>query len=250
MNSLISILRSQSVRLYDFNNFNDPLELVFANKYFSRQKNTDIELKEFKSQLFGLSLCEYNDENISNNINLWRLYANNGKGVCIVFEYNSDNHDLIYDYTFGKIKYYPVAETIPELEAIKKRAETHKKEHNFSCDNLDELLTPICCFYKSNLYEIENEVRLFHFSKKYPFKEHYDHEIRSDLNSQYQRVYYKELPIININDNTIPQLKIKEVLIGYNLKPEDKTELEFVVEKLNLPYRVPINWSPIKKHFL
>jgi hypothetical protein len=84
--NLISILRSQSVRLYDFNNFNDPLEFVYANKYFLSKERIELELKEFKSQLFGLSLCEYNEDNITNNINLWRLYADNGNGVCIVFE--------------------------------------------------------------------------------------------------------------------------------------------------------------------
>lgn len=248
--NLISILRSQSVRLYDFNNFNDSLEFVYANKYFLSKERIELELKEFKSQLFGLSLCEYNEDNITNNINLWRLYADNGNGVCIVFELVNENINEIYGYTFGKIKYCQIGVNIDELEKIRERAEEHQKKYDFSCTNLEELLTPICCFYKTNLFKIENEIRLFHFSKKRPYDKHYDDEVKSDLNNQNSIVYFKEVPILNTSNNRIPQLKIKEILFGYNLRPEHKTDLELVIEDLNLPEKIPVKWSPIKNHFI
>lgn len=100
LQSLIAILKTRRIRLYDFNNFNDPTEFIYANKYFKKFDEPE-SLREYKRQLFGLSLCEFDDETVKNNINLWRLYADNGKGACITFEIDPSNIENLHDFSFS-----------------------------------------------------------------------------------------------------------------------------------------------------
>lgn len=247
LQSLIAILKTRTIRLYDFNNFNDPTEFIYASKYF-RKFDGQIDLREYKRQLFGLSLCEFDENTVNNNIDLWRLYADYGRGACITFEIEQKNLDNLYDYSFGKIKYNSNSQNISELEGIIERDSEFQKSHNFKCSNLQDVIAPLCCFYKSDLFAIENEVRLFHFSKRQFHYKHDSDEIKCELNKDHKKVYYVELPIDKHMDKSIPFLKIDTVHLGYNLSQDSMNEVMDTIRELYFPYYFKSGWTPIKQH--
>lgn len=249
LQSLIAILKSQKIRLYDFNNFNDPTEFTYANKYF--QKFDDpTHLTEYKRQLFALSLCEFEEDTINNNIDLWRLYADNGKGACITFEIDKENIENIYDYSFGKIKYNSNSTNISELDEIIARDKKFKGDFDFQCSNLSDVIAPLCCFYKSDLFSIEKEIRLFHLSKRQFHYKHESDEVQCELNRDFKKVFFVELPIDKIIDKSMPFLKIKTVHLGYNLSQEAFNEVFETIRDLRFPYGFDLGWTPIKNHFV
>lgn len=247
LQSLISILKSKKIRLYDFNNFNDPTEFIYTNKYFRKFENSTC-LREYKRQLFGLSMCEFEENVVNNNINLWRLYSDNGKGACITFEIDKENIENIQDFSFGKINYNQNLKNISELDDIITRDERFKSDFNFYCSNLSDVIAPLCCFYKSDLFSIEKEVRLFHFSKRQYYKHSSEH-VQFELNKDFKKVYFVELPIDRMIDKFIPFLKINTVHLGYNLSQDAYNEALDTITELKFPYNFDISWAPIKKHF-
>ncbi len=247
LQGLIAILKSQKIRLYDFNNFNDPTEFIYANKYF-RNFEDKTYLKEYKRQLFGLSLCEFNEDTVNNNIDLWRLYADNGKGACITFEIEEENIKSLYDFSFGKINYKSNSQNISELDEIINRDMRFQKDNDFKCSNLSDVIAPLCCFYKSDLFEIENEIRLFHFSERQFHYKHNSIDIKCELNKENKKVYYRELPIDKLKHKSIPFLKINTIHLGYNLSQDTFNEVSETIEELGFPYAFKLGMTPIKRH--
>lgn len=247
LQSLVAILKSQKIRLYDFNNFNDPTEFIYANKYFRNFDNKEY-LKEYKRQLFGLSLCDYSEDTINNNIDLWRLYADNGKGACITFEIEQDNLDSLYEFSFGRIDYKSTSQNISELDEIINRDKKFKEEYNFECSNLSDVITPLCCFYKSDLFKIEREIRLFHFSERQFHDKHKSNEVKCELNKENKKVYYRELSIDKLEHKSIPFLKINSIHLGYNLSYESFKEVSETIQELDFPYSFKLGMTPIKQH--
>lgn len=249
LQGLIAILKSKKIRIYDFNNFNDPIEFIYANKYF-RNFSDPSELREYKRQLFALSMCEYSDDLVNNNIDLWRLYADNGRGACITFEIAQENLSNLHHFAFGKIRYNPTPEKIKELDEILSRDLQFQHDNNFRCNNLADLITPLCCFYKSDLFKIENEVRLFHFSKRRLYDRHESETVECELNREGKKVYYIELPIDKEEDPSIPFLKIKTVHLGYNLSADTRYEVSDTIGELKFPYNFELGLTPVHKHLM
>lgn len=249
LQGLVSILKSRKIRMYDFTNFNDPIEFIYANKFFRNFENPK-ELREYKRQLFALSMCEYSEDLVNNNIDLWRLYSDNGKGACITFEIASENLSQLHLFSFGKIKYNPTPEKITELDEILIRDQNFQKENNFRCKNLADIIAPLCCFYKSDLFKIEKEVRLFHFSKRQFYDKHESKTVECELNRDGKKVYYVELPIDKEETSSIPFLKIKTVHLGYNLSPDTRFEVSDTIKELmsKFPYNFELELTPVQKH--
>lgn len=246
--NLVSILRTQTIRLYDFNNFNDSTEFIYAHKLF-KQYHEPNDLREYRRQLFGLSMCEYSDDMVNNDINLWRLYGADGSGVCITFELSDENRNNMFDFALGKIQYCAKTSRIEPLEKIVQRDQEFTTKYNFKCNNLSEIVTPLCCFYKSKPFEIENEVRLFHFSKKVPFCRHDSKNVKCELNKYGKKVHFIELPVGIQTDSFIPFLKIKTIHFGYNMSQEQIDEFIEVFIELDFPYKINFEVTPVKKYF-
>lgn len=244
--NLISMLKSRSIRLYDFNNFNDPTELTFSHKYFKLHP-TEYDLTHYKRQFFGFSMCAYSQDFIENNINLWRLYGNNGEGVCIVLSIDPFSISKIYNYSFGKINYVKDSNKIQEFEDIIERDKWFNEQYNFSCENLADVIAPLCCFYKSSLFEIENEVRLFHYQPLGAYGSiDYKNILKSEINRHGRKVLYHELPLTTVPNHTIPQMKIDMVYLGYNLNAQTLDDTFEVIKETDFPYNFDIKVSPIK----
>lgn len=248
LSNLVSILKSQTIRLYDFNNFNDPTEFIYTHKLFKKYQGPN-DLREYRRQLFGLSLCEYSEDLVCNSMDLWRLYADDGMGVCITFEISEENRNKMTDYTIGKIQYCSNTSKIDELEKIIERDREFALKNDFRCSNLAEVVTPLCCFYKPRPFEIENEVRLFHFSEKTPYCRHKSKDVKPELNRKGKKVYYIELPIASQQNPFIPFPKIKTVHFGYKLSQEDIQEFNEVFSEIDFPYKINFEISPLKNYF-
>jgi hypothetical protein len=58
-----------------------------------------------KENVFCFSMSEYNNETNKNNLGLWRSYAQDGKGVGIVFSIERNKMEDWQNYTLSKVYY-------------------------------------------------------------------------------------------------------------------------------------------------
>jgi hypothetical protein len=216
--SLLEILRSKTIRMSDFNSFNDKFELSFANNNLVDDSSC---FKEMKSTLFAFSMCEDTSDNLTNEY-MWCKYGRNHKGVCIKFKINKDKSKFD-NFHLGIINYnYCETNDIIELKELKKRHEEFKKKYNWTINNLDSILLSACSMYKkSEPYSKENEVRLLAYKYKsnnaihnnieLPIKHKYD-----DIKNQIQ--YFLELELEYDKDNYhLPHISIEKIILGKKL---------------------------------
>ena len=97
LNSLKSILESQSLRFSNFNSFKDEKELLLAaDEIF---QISDLESKKAKRGLFALSLTELEEDDVKGNYNYhWKNYGNNYKGVALELEIHHQWRVYYYFY--------------------------------------------------------------------------------------------------------------------------------------------------------
>ncbi|MFW9990311.1 MAG: DUF2971 domain-containing protein, partial [Candidatus Odinarchaeota archaeon] len=231
LQALYSIIQGQSLRLYNLNNLDDPREFIFASKIFNL---TDNLITDAKENLYVSSFCEKKILGIpfaSTEFNMWRLYGDLGKGIAIVFSIENDP-SVWLDFHLSRVIY-----------GSKSRYSFNKllktiNEFNRIGSHADIDLGKLYPFHKSNLFKLENEVRLVYDQRnkrtgiqrrtivdsthKIVFPNLIKDYSKSQQNSC--NIGYLSLPIssqdypVSIEDS-IPLLKIEEVIIGYNFIP-------------------------------
>jgi Protein of unknown function (DUF2971) len=240
----ISILRSESLRMYDFNNMNDRLELIHANRYYPSSW-LPANISGAKSECFSLSLCEYSQQLLENDINMWRLYGANGKGVCLILELDRDAIKKYLKYALAKVQYSPTGEGIQAFDQMVVRAKDFAAAHDFECTNIYDILTPMCAFYKNDLFKIENEVRLLRIIKKTSGKYDSD-DVKGDISASGDRVNYIEVPINCFEDSSVPCFKVTGIDVGYMVNPKAYQAFGELVFELDVSYP-SCRWSPLRK---
>lgn len=257
LSSLLSIINSNTIRLYNLHNLNDPREFSFAYNLF---KSSEEEIIDAKDNLFLMSFCDlgiFDDNNAE--FNMWRLYGDDGNGIAIEFSIvNKPN--LWSDVILSKV-YYGEETCFSFKELMSYLNSQFNSEVDVEID-----LRKLFAFHKSTLFKIEQEVRLvcFRHEKNRTGLYNYKYEnndkiifpnIKVDLLklSTYKNVKFVELPLFDINDNNkaklFPILKIKKIVLGYKFKDNVdylKNELiELCNEKLG--YEPEIVQTKIKK---
>lgn len=266
MDNMISILNSQTFRLYNCLNLNDPKEIEYANTKFNFGL-TEHEISTFKQNSFVSSFCEYDMNKQNDDFNLWRLYGNQGLGVGLVFEIENmkDSWEEVY---IGKISYN-------ENDAITKQFSGFIRFHNeFNqqyqlFDNTPSFFPAITLHFKDEIWKTENEIRLFAhcpFDKyelepeSFESQNHYlSTTLEHTINKSGRLVSYISLPLnrkrkllefknCGISENEgnvflscIPHFKLKRIVLGYNVPSKvrfnidkilnwliDKNEMDFV----------------------
>lgn len=239
IDSLLNIINSKNVRLYNCNNLNDTKELIFAAKKFDLPL-TEEEISEFRRQHFVLSTCKVDKEN-REDFNMWRLYGQNGKGVCIQFE-----TDPMFSNWSGII-----ANEVTYLDDLTPSVIREFFKFHFSFQeeykifqNTPNFIPLLLLFNKEKIWSIENEFRILASCSfdKYSSKINstlssssspwLSKTLKHTVNSSGNLVSYLELPIevdpnlnktveilgkeINVSER-YPHLKIKRVVIGYDV---------------------------------
>ena len=196
METFTSIIKSKSIWLRNLLTMNDPSELLLhkvniAEQIFIRYKQNPFEFKyankenedamhaylwathfvftsgfnNINNNLF-FAICMSSEEN---SLAQWRMYADNGKGVCLGFDkrkildYIKDNAD----YQLQEIEYYENIKSVVDkvcsiiLEKIKKIYNSNDEEQlkQFMGD-ISSYCMPEWSKYKTSDYSGEKETRL------------------------------------------------------------------------------------------
>lgn len=248
ISSLLEIIRSQTIRMSDFNTFRDDFELTLAN---NNLVENPLKFEDYKSCLFALSMCEESKENLHSNY-LWENYGDKHRGVCIRLRFDKKK-SYLNDFYLGKI-IYTSTNQISELEELKKRHSDFKIKYGKAIDNLDEILLSVCSMYKkSNPFENEKETRLLAYIQKNKNQIHtnLNHPIRHRYNSQKDRIeYFLELKLEHqiTNGNKImryclPYFSIDGIILGDDCFRENIAKLRSVIEyEFNDSFNRPIRF--------
>lgn len=259
MDSFYEIIRSKKIRLGDLTTMNDPTELGlrnvhWANEIFNAYKKNYFEfnytvngmncgMKEYL-QLLSLQNTifqngRYNDlyfalcmSKKGDDLNQWRVYGDNGKGVCIGFkedkiiEFKDNNPNFDYkDMEYIDIHLKKIVEKIAEsiLFKIKDLYENNKQDEllQFSY-NIFPDIEQFILSYKDKTYEQESETRLI-------YKYHTDKVLVNN-------------PIEKLLDDDIINLKTYK---SHNII---KVAKELEIDKLGITSITlgPINYTPIQ----
>ena len=132
---------------------NDKGETSYADKYvgYGAFSESDSSIKE-NNDCFILSCC---NEEMVDNLTMWRLYGNDGKGVCLEYEVDPNKIDnkefFIAPVSYGKnINEHPALDLIRDIRHWKKNGWCFELKRWYIWKH----------FFKSHLFKDENEVRL------------------------------------------------------------------------------------------
>ncbi|MBK8143863.1 MAG: DUF2971 domain-containing protein [Bacteroidetes bacterium] len=260
-----SIISNCHFRMYNLYNMNDPREYTFANReFYELIKNKE----DPKINLFLLSMCKpiLFSEDSGIEFNMWRLYADDGKGIGLKVSFDKTNSYKWEDYYLSQI-YYGIEERNVLSDTYKfisrNSLPSPKTEINFS---------QIACFHKPKFYHLENEVRLLADYREFKVQgsSYYSTDERERIfpliNEDTEKriatnlpVRFLELPIYSkvyphaVKEYTkIPYPTIKEIIIGHKHKSNYK-EIELEFQNLcmrHLGYLPIIKMSRISKWFV
>jgi Protein of unknown function (DUF2971) len=254
LDSLLNMLNSQEIRLFNCKNLNDKLELKYAVKELGiRISNAELEIQ--RQNFFIFSACEYDLELSNDDFNLWRLYSNSGSGAAIVFEIENLKDDW-KNIFYGKVRYgIDNTQSSDLVKFIDIHQEFNESYRLF--ENIPSIIPAIGLHFKNRIWSIENEVRFIAYC---PFDE-YSLETRSyesgnpflgstlkhTINKSGKQAAYVTLPlnieklkkeyskIIGESDaqtylESIPYLKIKRVIVGHKIPAETFVAIQNILQ--------------------
>ena len=161
LESLYQMLSNQTIRLNGLVGMNDKSEYRYAwNTFFGDDESTK-EMEEEMNRTYIMSCSSMNQKD---DLEMWRLYGDDGKGVCLIFEVATPNFPFIlaktiYEYTRdGKMKikdtkWEMLKQIVDELKGIGCPLEFSDQNKWLS-------------FLKSGDYCYEQEVRLLYAEPK------------------------------------------------------------------------------------
>ena len=138
---------------------NDVTEIDYANRYLSK-KNVDAinatfdEDCENSTHTFITSLSDKEDD-----LTMWRLYGNNAKGICLVYDYNNEEFDFPY-FMLARVSYANGDEKDNKLDFVAELMQASIGGRKFRLNNWHIWQH----FFKPCEYRIESEVRLLVFA--------------------------------------------------------------------------------------
>lgn len=157
--SLFRILSSEKASMCSIAAMNDKTETSYVDDYCKFPSNTNMYPNEIeKSQQSLLVNMSYISscvgEELCDDLTMWRLYGDNGRGVCLKFRVDLKGSE---DFYLAPVSYAWEDGLHPELSFMSGLAETKIKGTKFVLHRF----TIWKHFFKPYEYRIENEIRLF-----------------------------------------------------------------------------------------
>lgn len=219
-----------------YDHLNDPHEQVWAKNVISDYCSQDpyINYKPtehfedwFAKYSYIISFCDIPDYR-----NMWRLYCNDGKGVCLSFDaevlaaesQKNTNIDPQHSFDVFEKVYYSSKKTIKDAVEYWRQRGVFNLNHY---EPIDELMN-LCAFIKDDDFSIENELRYarireisyieaLHNSQKEGCIEwkffHDDNDVKYRNRGELEIVPYIEIQF--------PPNALKAITIGYQYKYEE-----------------------------
>jgi hypothetical protein len=238
--SLLSILKTQTVRFKTLNGMNDLNEIIYAAKLF---KNYNLNFESMRKEIFSFSLVRYlsSNEEIkknSNNLDLWRFYGRNGEGVSIKLKIVND--PLFWD-SFHLCPIFYGESHLANLKNLQSKI----VEFNSNNPAFYLHLPKIFSYHKSSHFKNEDEVRLIyttHFDSmlnKHSFPISISDISKKELPLPLNKlddsdVYYATIPLAKKNCSELenryfefaPKIVIEEIILGYKFKDTELSKYQ------------------------
>lgn len=150
LDTLVAVLQSGKMRMNSIVSMNDKTEIGFLEEYIRNYKE-DFDKYLFADKEFITSFTTRIDD-----LDMWRLYGDNARGVCMVFERINKDSDELFNISY-------IAEKSDVLEKIAKLQDALKDN---SIRFRMNLLKKYQHFLKLSDYSSESECRLMVNSEK------------------------------------------------------------------------------------
>lgn len=150
LDTLVAVLQSGKMRMNSIVSMNDKTEIGFLEEYIRNYKE-DFDKYLFADKEFITSFTTRIDD-----LDMWRLYGDNARGVCMVFERINKDSDELFNISY-------IAEKSDVLEKIAKLQDALKDS---SIRFRMNLLKKYQHFLKLSDYSSESECRLMVNSEK------------------------------------------------------------------------------------
>lgn len=236
---MYSILNNRCMRLYNLANMDDKFEMRYALNELCYPEYA--KFKKDKEEIFCFSMCPFLDidsDEIKEHL-LWKLYGANGNGVMLRFQFKNDFKSW-YQYHISRVFY-----DTKNMSAV-------KELHQSSANNI--FLDPkVSAFFKSPIYNFENEVRLVFDKREDVSAKEFDIDNNllypityRDSSKGLDNIYYFELPLVNFHSANSPiyhapstqkvafekpKIEISEVILGYRYSEKQASVISEKVKK-------------------
>lgn len=209
------ILKNMTYRMYGIVSMNDKSEIDYVDAYCNTKTNTS------SNQLLNnsfISSCSI----LKDNLTMWRLYGDDAKGACLVFDIKTDSQK---DFIIHEVSYADQQGNDPKLDIIK-----HLTQNDVIFKDIDKWKH----FFKSKDYSIEEEVRLI-------FQDTFKSSIVKNRDWIKTNDYSIINPYVEFDLLNTPQfpLKLKEIILGPKC-PERETN-KYQLQELIQQHKLSIN---------
>lgn len=219
--SLYRILSSERASMSGIASMNDKTETSYVDDYckFPFDVNiypNDIE-KSYQSIMVNMSfISSCVGENLCDDLTMWRLYGDNGRGVCLKYRVDLKDSE---DFYLAPVSYAMEDGIHPELCFMSGLAETKIKGTKFKLYRFSIWKH----FFKPTEYRVENEIRLytqFTDTKKFKWVTNSD------------GIYFPIVEFSIKKDANEYPLILESIILGPNF-PEKETNKEQIKFRLN-----------------
>lgn len=216
--AIFNILKTGKLQLSPLAGLNDKSEINLINNFMGANK----PYAEYYNSFFVFCCSKRQDD-----LNQWRLYGDDGKGVMLTFKIDSQNNNndhtnisnIFYDINFFRV--------------FKKKREEFKKQYNFSFGLYE--IDRWKYFFKDSKFKDEEEVRIINLKYKQPNDDDF---LKFKLNSYKMIVPYQEFALdrkifLNEDLNFLP-VKLTAITLGPKSldKQENKIQIDFFINRL------------------
>lgn len=240
LDSLFSSLRYKTIRMNGLPGMNDRNEGLFAwNMIYKLDQTDNEENKKRRRETNNAFIVSYSSSNLIDDLNQWRLYGDDAKGVCCVYSILQDKlKDRFFLHNVRYIKESNGSDNISD--GLLRLFLEYSKDHS---DLSYYDLSPAIFFYKPDSYKTEDEIRLLVDNKKtkaYNAPEYKREWVLTNANNIPN-------PYIDISIDDIP-IKLEKIILGPNMNDVDtiQAQLETLLEQQGISAIVEL--SSIKSY--
>ena len=210
LETLFQTLSNQTIRMYSLAGMNDNSEYRYAWDCFFREELPLEETEDCINCTYVLSCSSMKQKD---SLEMWRLYGDDGKGVCLIFDVDKPENPLL------------LAKTIYEFvhENGRKKLDNKWRLLKHLTTELNNIGIPLKLrnqnkwlpFFKSGDYHYENEVRLLYEENDESNNFHTSHDwVLNNANSIFTPYVQFDLSDKGEQQKTNFPLKLKGIVLG------------------------------------
>ena len=226
LETAFNIISNKTIRMNCIVGMNDSSEVNFVGKTFYGPEYLN-RIPDEKDKINDIYILSCSSIEMKDDLTQWRLYADDAKGVCLIFEVNKPQ----YRYDVRKITYIDPEK---ENDSFFSRIKELVAKNNIIFKNFHTW----CHFLKPKDYKIEAEVRVLYENKKIK-KPHWFLAKPINVLSSY----------IDVELNDDFPLKLKEIILGPKCpeKETNRDQLNVLLKRMDFE-NVKVDFSKIDNY--